>query len=435
MIRKEDENTRPLNPMTAVNGTADTGSGQGPSPAGRMHEVDIAIVGAGLSGSIAALLLGRSGYRVALIDIHGVYPPDFRCEKFANEQLDLLSGLGLFDSMTAMTTPAPEMFVARFGRLVERTGKPEYGFYYEKVVNAVRAQLPAEVSFITGRVAHIGTGTDIQRVTLSNGDTVTARLIVLASGLGDALRQGLGIQRHVIRDKHSLTIGFDVAPAPGEVFEFPALTYYGENASERMAYVSFFPIGDVMRVNLFCYRAHDGEWARAFRDAPRETLFAVMPGLRKFVGDFQVIGKVKLRVVDLFSVTNFRRDGVVLIGDSFQSTCPAAGNGVTRVLTDVGQLCNVHVPRWFASPGMAESKISEFYDDQVKLTCDLRAAQAAEYCRSFTIDQGPLWRARRWRAYLRPRLRAHIGRRTAPKPALENHATISTRTRRATPVA
>jgi 2-polyprenyl-6-methoxyphenol hydroxylase-like FAD-dependent oxidoreductase len=432
MIPADDEHS-PLAVGSTSGAPAGEVSGSKPSMAGRT--VDVAIVGAGLSGSLAALLLGQAGYRVALIDIHAVYPPDFRCEKFANEQLDLLRGLGLFESLTALTTPAPEMFVARFGRLVERTGKPEYGFYYEKLVNAVRAQLPADVAFVAGRAADIRTGHDVQQVMLSSGDVIEARLVVLASGLGDALRQKLGIARQAIRDKHSLSIGFDAAPAPGEAFGFPALTYYGERTRERMAYVSFFPIGDAMRVNLFCYRTHNGDWARAFRERPQAALLAVMPGLRKFVGDFQVVSKVKIRTVDLFSVTGFRRDGVVLIGDAFQSTCPAAGNGVTRVLTDVGRLCNVHVPRWFASPGMGQDKISEFYDDPVKTNCDLQCARAAEYCRSFSIDDGALWRARRWRAYLRPRMRARIGRRASasfgPAPAASSAAPV----RHAEPVA
>lgn len=395
-------------PIVGKSVDADSDSDQGTN--GTMRKADIAIVGGGLAGSIAALVLGRSGYRVALVDIHAVYPPDFRCEKLANEQIDLLRGLGLFDQLTALTTPVQDMAVARFGRLVERTRRPEYGFYYEDVVNGIRMMLPPNVTFMVGRAAELATGPDYQRVKLSNGEMIEARLIVLASGLGDALRHGLGIRRRVIRDKHSLSAGFDVLPAPGETFEFPALTYYGESTIDRIAYVSFFPIKDVMRANLFCYRGYDGEWARAFKNAPREMLFAVMPGLRRFVGDFQVGGKVKMRVADLYRAENVRLDGIVLIGDAFQTTCPAAGNGVTRVFTDVDRLCNDHVPRWFASPGMGAQKIAEFYDDPVKVDCDLRVAQAAEYCRQFTTNDGPLWRARRWRAYLRPRARAWVAR-------------------------
>jgi len=52
-------------------------------------------VGTPPAGSLAAVLLGRAGYRAALIDVNKTYPPDFRCEKLAGEQLGLMRGLGL----------------------------------------------------------------------------------------------------------------------------------------------------------------------------------------------------------------------------------------------------------------------------------------------------------------------------------------------------
>jgi 2-polyprenyl-6-methoxyphenol hydroxylase-like FAD-dependent oxidoreductase len=374
------------------------------------RELDVAIVGGGLSGSLAAILLGRAGYRVAVLDLRAVYPPDFRCEKLAGEQVDLARQFGLFEELIAISTPIQHMHIARFGRLVERKESAEYGFLYHDAVNAVRANIPRNVGFITARVAEVTAGPERQQITLANGDRIGARLVILASGLGETLRHKLGIERRVIHRGFSLTVGFNMAPAAGSAFDFPALTYYGERLSERMAYISMFPIGDAMRANLFCYRGYDGDWARGFRDRPRECLFAAFPGLRRFVGEFDLVGKISMRIVDLYATENHRRDGVVLVGDAFQTTCPAAGNGVTRVLTDVGRLCTVHVPRWLATPGMGAAKIAQFYDDPVKQACDLRSARAAHYCRAVSTDRGPVWQARRWRAFLRPQVRGWVAR-------------------------
>jgi len=382
------------------------------------RDVQIAIVGGGLAGSLAAVLLGRAGYRVAVIDLHPVYPPDFRCEKLDEEQLQLLDGVGMPDCLSGFTTPIQEMFVARFGRLIERKRTSEHGFFYQDFVNAVRAQIPPNVEFVLGRVADVSAGPDRQRVVVADGSVIEARLVIVATGLGETVRHMTGIQRRMVRENHSLTFGFSLLPATGDKFEFPALTYYGERVSERIAYISVFPVGDAMRANVFTYRRHDDAWSRALIRAPHEPLYAVLPGLRRFLGDFHVVDKVRMRPADLYVVDNHRRDGVVLVGDAFQTTCPAAGTGVDRVLTDVGQLCHVHVPRWFASPGMGANKIGQFYDDPVKQACDAQSTYDAEYCRSFSLETRLRWQAARWRAYLRPRVSAWLGQEPQELPAL-----------------
>ena len=68
---------------------------------------------------------------------------------------------------------------------------------------------------LVGRVAEIEAGQDRQRITLSDGRSVEARLIVLATGMGGGLRRQLGIERRTLFEKHSLTFGFGIVPAPG----------------------------------------------------------------------------------------------------------------------------------------------------------------------------------------------------------------------------
>ena len=142
-----------------------------------------------------------------------------------------------------------------------------------------------------------------------------------------------------------------------------------------MAYITLFPIGGTMRANMFAYRDLHDPWLKQFRDAPRETLCAMWPGLRELMGDFTVPSFVQIRPVDLYVTKGYRQSGVVLVGDAFSSSCPAAGTGARKVLVDVERLCNVHIPRWLATPGMGEAKIAAFYDDPVKLACDALSAQ------------------------------------------------------------
>ena len=53
-----------------------------------MRDTDIAIVGGGLAGSLAATMLGRAGYSVTLIDPFDTCRPDFRCEKLEEARGD-----------------------------------------------------------------------------------------------------------------------------------------------------------------------------------------------------------------------------------------------------------------------------------------------------------------------------------------------------------
>jgi len=381
----------------------------------RAHETDVAIIGAGLSGSLAAAVLGRAGYRVALIDRYRAYPPEFRVEKIGGDQVELLRRLGLFDCVAAASTRFNQVVNARHGRIIDRTNTPHYGIFYQDFVNVVRAQLPKSVKLIVGQVVDVKADTERPQVIFTDQAVVDARLVVLATGMAGALRHKLGIVRRDTFEKHSISFGFNIAPGRAAAFDFPALTYYGEQVSDCIDYLSLFPIGDVMRGNLFTFRDHRDPWARDLRRQPAITLVETMPGLQRFLGAFEVVGKVQNWTMDLYVLEDYLRDGVVLIGDAFQTSCPAAGTGVSRLLTDVHQLCNVHVPRWFASDGMERGKIAQFYADPVKRASDGRSSRLAHYRRSLTIDDSLRWKARRGRAYLRRRVLGWVKERVASR--------------------
>jgi 2-polyprenyl-6-methoxyphenol hydroxylase-like FAD-dependent oxidoreductase len=365
-----------------------------------VHTTDVAIVGGGLAGSLAAAMLGRAGIDAILIDPHTEYPPDFRCEKLDGEQVALLEKTGLAKPILRACTPDREAWVARFGRLVEKRPGDQHGTYYTPLVNAIRAEIPRHTRFIHAKATALATSADRQAVTLSTGDIVQARLIVLANGLNIGLRDSLGLTREVISKNHSISIGFDIEPVGRRQFDFSSLTYYAERTGDRAALITLFPIGSAMRANLFVYREVDDPWLREMRTQPQQALFGLMPGLRDMVGEFAVSGQVKIRPIDLYVTHNHRQPGVVLVGDAFATSCPAAGTGARKVLNDVERLCNVHIPRWLQSAGMGADKIAAFYDDPVKRACDLFSIKKAYNLKAFSIDSGASWRLRRWAKFL-----------------------------------
>ncbi|HEY9455009.1 MAG TPA: FAD-dependent monooxygenase, partial [Bradyrhizobium sp.] len=227
-----------------------------------MRETDIVIVGGGLAGSTAAAVLARNGFDVVLVDPHMVYPPDLRCEKLDGRQVGMLRLTGLADRVLPSGTPYAECWVARFGRVVERHPEEQYGILYDTLVNSVRATLPAGATFINGKVTAISNRLDRQMATLSTGEEISARLAIIADGLNLGLRQALGMVRENVSRCHSITIAFDLKPVGRSSFDFPALTYYAERAADRIAYITIFPIGQVMRANFMVYRGIGDPWLR-----------------------------------------------------------------------------------------------------------------------------------------------------------------------------
>ena len=209
-----------------------------------MRYTDVAIVGGGLAGSTAAAMLGRAGIAAILIDPHTVYPPELRCEKLGGEQLDLLRKTGLADATLRATTLDGEVWEARFGHVVARKPSDQHGMMYDTLVNTharrrfrltskpSMPRLPRSPTAPSGRSSCCRTARKSRR-----------GWWCFANGLNVGLRHTLGIKRRVISECHSITLGFDVEPVGRAAFDFPALTYWPKRSSERMAYLSMFPIG------------------------------------------------------------------------------------------------------------------------------------------------------------------------------------------------
>jgi 2-polyprenyl-6-methoxyphenol hydroxylase-like FAD-dependent oxidoreductase len=366
-----------------------------------MRYTDIAIIGGGLSGSTAAAMLGRVGISTVLIDPHESYPADFRVEKLSGHvQVERFLKTGIGESVLRRATFAGENWIARFGRLLDKAPSRQFNILYDSLVNAIRDEIPAGVERICAKAVSLSTSPERQKITLSNEETISARLVVLANGLNVGLRHQLGIARKIISACHSISIGFDAVPAGRNSFDFPALTYFSERPSDRIPYITLFPTGPRMRANLFVYRGVDDPWLRELRRAPAETLNAALPRLKRITGAFDIAGEIKIRPVDLYANDASGQPGLVLVGDAFSTSCPAAGTGCDKVFTDVERLCNVHIPDWLASDGMDGAKIATFYADPVKRACDEWSAAKAFEFRSVSTATSPYWTAQRWARFI-----------------------------------
>lgn len=156
-----------------------------------MRQADIVIAGAGLAGSTTAAMLTRKGYDVVVADPPTVYPPDLRCEKLEQNKIDIIQKTGLADAVFPHTTLDRSLWVARAGHVLEKRDSVQWGILYDRHVNTIRAEIP-EQAFTAAKVMSMTTSADRQTVTLSNGEQISTRLLVLANGLNVGLSHKLG---------------------------------------------------------------------------------------------------------------------------------------------------------------------------------------------------------------------------------------------------
>src|SRR5690242_3295890 len=121
----------------------------------RTRQTDVAIIGGGLAGALAAVVLGRAGHRVTLLDRHAVYPSEFRVEKLAGHQIALLRRLGLLDVIAPVATRYDEVVNVRRGQIIDRTYGEQYGILYSDLVKVARNEMPSSVEVVIDRVVDI----------------------------------------------------------------------------------------------------------------------------------------------------------------------------------------------------------------------------------------------------------------------------------------
>lgn len=340
-------------------------------------KTDVAIIGSGFAGATAAAMLGRSGVNAVIVDPNAEKRPDFRCEKLSASQLPLLEKTGLADDLLPHTCLNSEIWIVRYGRLIDRRPTTAAGFVYNDFVNAINRAVPKTVPRFEAKGTKIAQENGSPVVALSTGEEIAAKLVILSTGLNPGLRGSLGIDQELLSRCHSISIGFDIRPVGRQSFDFPALTYFPDRPDQRFAYLSLFPVPGAMRANLFVYWSPDDPRLHRFRHNCESALLELLPRLTRFTGQFSVEGTVSIRPVDLVRSTNVKIPGVVLVGDAYSTSCPAAGTGSNKVLTDVERLCSGYIRSWLRKSSIGADDIAAFYADPAKVQCESASYNSA----------------------------------------------------------
>ncbi|MFT6105107.1 MAG: 2-octaprenyl-6-methoxyphenol hydroxylase [Paracoccaceae bacterium] len=316
------------------------------------NDSDIVIVGGGLNGCALAISLAQVGLRVTVVDALPVAARtatgfDGRSYALALASKRLLTAIGIWPLIGQHAQPILEV-VASDGRAGEGASpwllhldhaeieEGPMGFMMED--RYLRAAL-LEVMAATGRVRHLDGQTVVGQsvapkgasVTLSTGETLTARLIVGCDGRksGTALRAGI---KRNITDYRQDALVCAVAH---------------EQPHNGIAHQFFMPSGPLAILPLSGDRSsivwsEDRVTARGIA-ALDDTAFleALMPRFGDFLGQVSLCGVRYSYPLNLTMAQHIVAQRLVLVGDAAQGVHPIAGQGLNQGLRDVATLVEV----------------------------------------------------------------------------------------------
>jgi 3-(3-hydroxy-phenyl)propionate hydroxylase len=304
-------------------------------------EFDAVISGAGPVGLTAALVLGRAGHRVLVLETLPEPVTQWRASTFHPPTLELADGLDFVEDMLQQGRIAPTY------QLRERTGEliAEFDFtaiadstrypyrlqleqykYVQILLNKLADEDTVQVRFANRLVSFTDTGSRVDvQVSSPEGDySVGAKYLVGADGASSTVRKGLGIEFEGMTYEHRyLLLGLD---APLEDY-FPNLSYVNY-LSDPDEHVMLLRTPDCWRVMFGIPEGpSDGEAASdEFINGRLKALVGAHP-LPEVLS--RQVYKVHQRVAK-----EFRSGNVLIIGDAAHVNSPIGGLGLNSGVHD-----------------------------------------------------------------------------------------------------
>ncbi|BDS06480.1 monooxygenase FAD-binding protein [Oceaniferula spumae] len=329
-----------------------------------MKSADVVIIGAGMAGCISAKLLSAQGLKVVLVDKYEQSPPVFRAEKLEKDQIDLLQKFDLLSQRRPLAEPLGVNVNYSEGRITEDHDVEQYGIRYHDTVNQFRLEVSKFVEYRVAKVESIDEDPQngqSQIIKLADAESLNAPLVIVASGYRSSLLKKRGVEYREDKGLASLSYGFDIERTDKSAFDSNAYGYFLKPAKNEIDYITVFRIGDVMRANVFTQLKSPDPRVKELKTNTHSSLIKYFPKLESLIGSFKVTSKVEMFATHFYQMLTPNINGVVAIGDAYQSVSPTTGTGLSKVLNDVDVLCNVFVPRWFEQQSFDSEQINEYY--------------------------------------------------------------------------
>jgi 2-octaprenyl-6-methoxyphenol hydroxylase len=303
-----------------------------------MREFDIAIVGAGLAGSLAALALSDSGRSVALIA-----PParagDGRTTALMDQSITFLKTLGLWDDIARHAAALETMQILDgTSRLLRappvafrssEVGLDAFGYNIPNApfLAALDARIAKQVTIVrveSGVTAATTFETGVELV-LDDGERMTARLVVGADGKKSKIRESAGIAvRAWSYPQAALVLNFSHERPHGGV----STEFHTESGP-------FTQVPLPGRRSSLVWVLPPKEAAR-LRESPSADLSrAVEERMQSMLGKVTVEGGAQSFPLSGMTADRFGKDRFVLVGEAAHAFPPIGAQGLNLSLRDI----------------------------------------------------------------------------------------------------
>jgi flavin-dependent dehydrogenase len=350
-------------------------------------ESDVVVVGARCAGAVTAMLLGRLGYRVTLVERSRVPSDTLSTHGIARGGIVQLAKWGLLDSVLASGAPAIRQVVFRAGGVEEvRTVKPRDGvdlltaprrYILDGIL--VDAAAAAGATIRPGLTATSLLRTDDGRVhgvrvRTADGPAacLPAKIVVGADGVRSRMAALVG---SAVRESHptdSATFYAYVCGLPWRGFEFHA----GEFADGSTGYAGVFPTHHGAACVWVCCPASKVGGLRGGLAGPFLNLVgSVSPTLAARMGAGRVVSPVRGAVRLPNHVRRATGPGWALVGDAGYHRDPITGHGITDAFRDA-ELLTRSIDLHLRGGAVDLSEYEVTRDAALRETFDLTCAMA-----------------------------------------------------------
>lgn len=342
-------------------------------------QTDIAVIGAGPAGSVAAHRLAGAGVQVALLE-RATFPRDKACgDGLSADGLAVLTRTGLDEWAARFTAPEVLRLTSPDGQVLDVRPEPIDGHCYGRVIP--RRLLDARLAqAATEAGARLLEGTRVQRVerasarltrVIADGLTIDAQMVILADGSNAPITRRMGLVREP-PDLIAIRQYFAGDTGPSRRLEIhfePWIT---------PGYTWVFPTGDG-HVNI-----GTGTFARRVRQdgvALRNVLSRFTANLATTDGRLaraEPVGPVRGHSLRTrMGNTHTHAERVLVVGDAAGLVSPLSGEGIAPAL-ESGELAATHALRALEAGDFSDRTLASYSRAlKARYVADQQAARIA----------------------------------------------------------